>query len=144
MQALLRRGALAALLLLSHALPARAEPLTESDVAAIRSVIYRQLDAFRRDNAKAAFSLASPQLRAEFKTPEGFMREVRASRAPLFRSSSVAFRAVWILDDEVVQQVSVTDERGAVWSAYYPMERQKDGTWRTNGCRLVGKGAVSI
>jgi hypothetical protein len=38
---------------------------------------------------------------------------------------------------EVVQQVQVTDGAGTVWVAYYAMQRQKDGSWRMNGCHLV-------
>ena len=26
---------------------------------------------------------------------------------------------------------------GAVWLAYYAMQRQKDGRWRANGCHLA-------
>jgi hypothetical protein len=37
----------------------------------------------------------------------------------------------------VVQQVQVTDNTGLVWVAYYAMQKQKDGSWRTNGCHLV-------
>jgi hypothetical protein len=33
--------------------------------------------------------------------------------------------------------VRLTDRSGTVWHAYYAMQRQKDGSWRTNGCRLV-------
>jgi len=146
MKRVLLRGLVAALLvaLLGAAPPAAAERLSDADVVAIRSVIWQQLDAFRRDNARAAFLLASPQLRAEFKTPEAFMRDVRASRAPLLRLSTASFRALWILDHDVVQQVALTDGNGVTWSAYYPMQRQKDGSWRTNGCRLVPTGLVRI
>ena len=38
---------------------------------------------------------------------------------------------------DVVQQVQVTDRAGGVWVAYYAMQRQSDGSWRTNGCHLV-------
>jgi hypothetical protein len=36
-----------------------------------------------------------------------------------------------------VQQLQVTDSDGAVWLAYYAMQRQKDGSWRTSGCHLA-------
>lgn len=42
-----------------------------------------------------------------------------------------------VMGGEVVQQVQVTDRAGGVWLAYYAMQRQKDGSWRTNGCHLV-------
>ena len=120
-----------------------AQRVSEDDVLEIRSVIFRQIEALQRDNADEAFSLASPRLRAAFKTPENFMRDVRASLGPLYRSAALAFRTMLILDDEVVQQVKVTDRFGAAWSVFYPMQRQKDGTWRTNGIQLVREASVS-
>jgi hypothetical protein len=36
-----------------------------------------------------------------------------------------------------VQQVQIKDRAGSVWLAYYSMQRQQDGSWRTNGCHLV-------
>ena len=49
----------------------------------------------------------------------------------------VVFLQLVVMAPEVVQQVRVTDRAGAVWLAYYAMERQQDGTWRTHGCHLV-------
>jgi len=31
----------------------------------------------------------------------------------------------------------VTDRAGLQWRAYYAMQRQRDGSWKTNGCYLV-------
>jgi hypothetical protein len=49
----------------------------------------------------------------------------------------VAFLDLMVLGDEVVQQVQITDRAGLVWVAYYSMQRQRDGSWRTHGCHLV-------
>ena len=49
----------------------------------------------------------------------------------------VVFLQLVVMAPEVVQQVRVTDRAGAVWLAYYALERQQDGTWRTHGCHLV-------
>jgi Domain of unknown function (DUF4864) len=38
---------------------------------------------------------------------------------------------------DVVQQIQVVDRSGATWVAYYAMQRQRDGSWRTNGCHLI-------
>jgi hypothetical protein len=129
---------------LFFAAPAAAATISGEEVAEIRTVIYRQIEALRQDRAREAFALAAPQMRATFRSPEHFMRETRASYAPLYRSSSVAFKAVWIVDHEVVQQVSVTDASGAQWSAFYPMERQRDGSWKTRSWRLVPATQLSM
>ena len=52
--------------------------------------------------------------------------------------AAVSFLDLTVMGGEdVVQQVRVTDHAGAVWLAYYAMQRQKDGRWRANGCHLV-------
>src|SRR6267142_1934978 len=109
----------ALLLCLALAAPAIAQPgpalaqagVTPEDLAEIRAVIHRQIEAFRRDDAREAFALVSPGVQETFGTPERFL--------------------------DTVQQVQLTDRSGAVWLAYYGMQRQPDGSWRTNGCHLV-------
>ena len=123
---------------------AHAQAVTVADVLAIHSVIYRQMDALRRGNAGEAFLLTSPGIRQAFKTPENFMRDVRNQFTPLIRPSALAFSTLMIFDDDVIQQVRITDESRLTWSAHYPMQRQKDGSWRTNGCRLVRNALVSV
>ena len=33
--------------------------------------------------------------------------------------------------------MQISNRAGGVWLAYYSMQRQDDGSWRTNGCHLV-------
>jgi Domain of unknown function (DUF4864) len=111
--------------------------LTSTDVHEIRTVIHRQIDAFRRDDAHSAFALVSPGVQQAFGSPERFLDSVRMAYRAVYRPTSVAFLELIVMSAEVVQPVQVTDRSGAVWVAYYAMQRQKDGTWRTNGCHLV-------
>jgi hypothetical protein len=107
------------------------------DLAEIRAVINRQIDAFKRDDARGAFALVSPDVQEAFGTPERFLDVVRVSYRAVYRPAAVSFLGLTVLGTEAVQQVQLTDRSGAVWHAYYAMQRQKDGSWRTNGCRLV-------
>jgi hypothetical protein len=111
--------------------------VTGADLAAIRAVIHRQIDAFRRDDARSAFALVSPGVQQAFGTPERFLDTVRASYGAVYRPASVSFLELVVMGGDVVQPVQVTDRAGGVWLAYYAMQRQKDGSWRTNGCHLV-------
>lgn len=111
-----------------------------ADVAEIRAVIHRQIDAFRRDDARAAFALVAPGVQQTFGTPERFLDAVRVTYRPVYRPASVSFLELVVLGGEVVQQVQVIDRAGGRWVAYYAMQRQKDGSWRTNGCHLVQPG----
>ena len=114
-----------------------AERVTGDDAAQIRAVIHRQIDAFRRDDARSAFALVSPGVQQEFGTPERFLDTVRTSYRAVYRPASVSFLELVVMGGDVVQQVQVTDNAGSVWVAYYAMQKQKDGSWRTNGCHLV-------
>lgn len=111
--------------------------LTGADVYELRAVIQRQIDAFRRDDAHSAFALASPKVQQAFGSPERFLDTVRMAYRAVYRPASVAFLELIVMGGEVVQPVQLTERSGAVWIAYYGMQRQKDGTWRTSGCHLV-------
>jgi hypothetical protein len=111
--------------------------ISAADATEIRAVIHRQIDAFRRDDAQGAFALVSPGVQQAFGTPERFLDVVRASYRAVYRPASMAFLDLVVIDGEVVQQLQITDRAGAVWVAFYAMQRQRDGSWRTNGCHLV-------
>ena len=118
--------------------PAAADPrVTAADLAEIRAVIHRQIDALRRDDAQGAFALVSPAVQQAFGTPQRFLDEMRLAYRAVYRPASVSFRQPLLLSGDVVQQVQITDDAGALWLAYYAMQRQHDGSWRTNGCHLV-------
>jgi hypothetical protein len=111
--------------------------LTGADVYELRAVIQRQIDAFRRDDAHSAFALASPKVQQAFGSPERFLDTVRMAYRAVYRPASVAFLELIVMGGEVVQPVQLTERSGAVWVAYYGMQRQEDGAWRISGCHLV-------
>lgn len=121
-----------------------AAEVSADDSAAIRAVVREQLEAFARDDAARAFSLATPGIRARFGTPEAFLEMVRTAYPVVYRPRSVEFDASVIIEGEVMQPVRMIDAQGMAWIALYPMERQADGKWRINGCqlaRLTGRAA---
>lgn len=128
---------LAVLLLLMPAVCLADARVTSADAAEIRAVIDRQIDAFKRDDAQGAFALVSPGVQQTFRTPQRFLDVVRLAYRAVYRPANVSFLDMLVMGDDVVQQVQVTDRAGTVWVAYYAMERQRDGSWRTNGCHLV-------
>ena len=111
--------------------------LGEREVDAIRAVISRQMDAFKRDDAFAAFGFAAPSIQKMFGTPERFMTMVRRGYQPVYRPRSVAFRKIVTVDGKLVQPVFVVGPDGVPVTALYIMERQNDGEWRIAGCVLA-------
>jgi hypothetical protein len=133
---MLRRRFLVLLFFGFAAAPAAAQVPAE-DARAIRAVITEQLDAFARDDARHAFSLAATGIRERFGTPEAFIDMVRTGYPVVYRPRSVQFDDPVVAEGVVLQPVRMTDAAGAAWVALYPMERQPDGAWRINGCQLV-------
>jgi len=125
----------AALLLVTGLSSARAtEPVSAVDTKAIRAVVGAQLDAFAADDAKKAFSLAAPSIRAMFETPEKFVAMVRAGYPVVYRPASVTFlQPLWV-QRQLVLGVRLTDADGGQWLATYSLERQPDKSWRISGC----------
>lgn len=111
--------------------------ITTKDKAAIRDAISRQIAAFRRDDADAAFGLASPGIRATFGDAGRFIAMVRESYQAVYRPREVEFRDLLVQGGRFVQPVLVVGPDGVAKLALYPMERQRDGLWLIDGCYLI-------
>jgi hypothetical protein len=126
----------------SHAGPDQQEP-TAADWDAIQDVITSQLEAFKRDDATAAYSFAAPSIQKQFHTPGEFMQMVRTGYSAVYRPGSVRFLDHFVVSGQVVQPLEIVTSGDEVVVAFYVMERQPDGSWRIAGCMLEGSAAVS-
>ena len=103
----------------------------------MRAVIQAQFDAFAADDAKRAFSYATPQLREAFGSADRFIEVVRSAYPVVYRHATVGFLKPERVDGSLVQGVHLTDERGVLWLALYRLERQRDKSWRISACQLL-------
>jgi DNA-binding transcriptional LysR family regulator len=131
----MRKAFLAVLLALFCAGPARAQ--SESDLASIRSVIERQVEAFRAHDGKAAFAFASDGIKAMFGTPERFMEMVRQGYGAIYAPRSFAFTEARAEDERVLQIVEFDGLDGSAIAALYEMARQPDGSFKIAGVHLL-------
>jgi hypothetical protein len=131
------RAILLSVCLFGASIVAQAADVSRQDTLAIHAVITEQLDAFTRDDAPRAFSLATPQIRAQFDTPAAFIAMVRAAYPVVYRRKTVQFENPVNVEGEIIQPVRMTDAEGRVWIALYPMQREANGGWRINGCQLA-------
>ncbi|WP_342237742.1 DUF4864 domain-containing protein [Inquilinus sp. OTU3971] len=113
------------------------------DRTAIVGVIQKQLDAFQGDRAAEAFGYASPDIQHMFGTPDNFLAMVRQGYPPVYRPRSVDFRELVTSEGRIVQKVLFVGPDGVPVIAEYVMERQPDGSWRIDGCRLDRSGDQS-
>ena len=118
------------------AAPGEAPP-TAADQAAIRSVISAQIDAFRRDDADAAYRIASPQIETRFANATNFLAMVKLTYPIVYRAHDVDFGPVVRQNGAIVQQVGLVGDDGARAVALYTMEHDANGAWRVDGCVLA-------
>ena len=135
---ILGAGAVAMTLLIGTA---SAEDLT---AASSRAIIERQLDAFERDDAEAAYALAAPTIKQMFGDADQFMTMVRDHYAPVYRHRSVEFGAFAESGDEASLQATLVDNDNVVWTALYSFRRVPNGDWLISGCVLVRADGSAI
>ena len=100
--------------------------------AAIRSVISRQIEAFKADDFVTAFEFASPAIRQMFGSPDRFGAMVREGYPMVWRPEDLRFSELREEDGRMVQSVLVTDQAGALYVLEYDMVPGSDG-WQING-----------
>jgi hypothetical protein len=115
---------------------AQPPPLVEADHTAIQTVITRQIEAFRQDDAAAAFAFASPAIQGKFGTPEIFLRMVQTAYPPVYRPRHVVFKELQLMHGVLTQSVLLVGPDGVPVMAFYIMQQQLDGAWKIDGCYL--------
>ena len=126
------------------ALAGGAAAQSDSDRAAVQTIIEKQLGAFLRDDAATAYSFASPGIKEMFPSEEIFMDMVRRGYQPVYRPRSHAFGAMRETGQGIEQIVDLVDAAGQEWTALYTLERQPDGSWKITGCFLLKKPGESV
>jgi len=132
------------ILMLTFALATGAASAAEAPPPEARALIERQLDAFARDDAAAAYAMAAPGIRSIFPDADTFMTMVKTNYAPVYRHRSVEFGSATRDGDKVEQLLTLVDPDNQVWSALYKIERQSDGSWATTGCLLIKSSQSSL
>jgi hypothetical protein len=107
-----------------------------------RTIIQRQLDAFKQNDADSAFSLASPGLRETYANPHNFMDSVRSGETPFFKRRMVEYHDFVTAGDDAAQSVVLVDDDSYVWTIVYKLSRQPDGSWLIDGVMLVKSDAL--
>ena len=117
--------------------PADRPTLPAKEWKAIQKVIADQLHALKAGDGAQAMTFAAPGIRAQFGTPENFLRMVREGYAPLLAARYTQFLEGAVIDGAVVQPLRLVLPDDTVLVALYQMQRQPDGRWRIAGCVLA-------
>lgn len=111
---------------------------TEDPAGMAKGVIEQQITAFLNDDAVAAYSFASPEIKSVFPNADRFFEMVKKSYGPVYRPGNYAFGRNKISPDGAVafQEVLISAPDGKDWAVYYELKRQKDGNFAINGVRM--------
>jgi len=111
----------------------------------LKSIISRQIEAFRKNDGATAFGFASLQLRAIFQSPDRFMEMVRRQYAPVYRPEKFRFGQTSLeTAGRPVQIVDIVDQHGRLWRAVYAFVQHPDGTWRIAGVQLEKRPGSNV
>ncbi len=136
MQALVRLLGILLVLAVLAIRPAGAQT-SDADQAAIRQVIQSQMAAFQKDDGPTAYGYASPAIQEKFVNPDIFLEMVKTGYPAVYHPREVEFRELKVESGRLLQEVFVVGPDGNPALAIYEMQRQPDGSWRINGCRLT-------
>lgn len=109
----------------------------EEPIDTAQGIIQNQIDAFLNDDAKTAYSFASPSIRGKFATEEAFFDMVKKGYAPVYRPGNFAFGRSKVTGEMVVQEVLISGPDGKDWTALYQLLKQPDGSYKINGVHIV-------
>lgn len=134
--------ALAACLYIS-ALPGHAGAQEPATLA--QDIIAQQIEAFLNDDAKSAYSFASPTIRQKFPDEASFFEMVKRGYAPVYRPGNYGFGRSKVSGDVILQEVLISGSGGKHWTAIYQLLRQPDGSYKINGVHMApSKGGSDI
>lgn len=114
-------------------------PALADDASDIKTAISSQLEAFRTGDKDAAYSYASPKIKAMFPSSDVFMSMVERGYDPVYHSRNVVFGEMKPEGAGFRQEVFLTDTGGQSWVASYTLERQPDGSMKITGV-FIRKG----
>lgn len=109
----------------------------EEPVDTAQGIIQSQIEAFLNDDAKTAYSFASPTIRGKFQSESAFFDMVKKGYAPVYRPGNFAFGRSKVEGDMVVQEVLISGPDGKDWTALYQLVKQPDGSYKINGVHMV-------
>jgi hypothetical protein len=85
----------------------------------------------------AAFALESPDLQAQYGTPDALRDDVTAHYAPFPAIASAEFIDIVTFRGLPTYRVTLADDDGSTTTAHYLVRRLDDGSLRIAGCVLV-------
>ena len=102
----------------------------------VRNTISSQIDAFRQNDIKKAYTFAAPNIQDQFPSPEVFGLMVRNGYPVIWRPKSFKFTKFKDLGNSCIQRVLFQSFDGSLESYDYILEKN-DGSWKIAGVLTI-------
>ena len=132
------------LISLSFLSQAKAQSLSDLDKIRVKQTVQNQLDAFARDDFKAAYSYASPSIKKIFQSYSDFEVMIKNSYQAVYRPKSIDFGVVQSVETGAVLKVYLVDPEGAFVTAEYELKKQDNNLWLISSCILIKNASEQI
>jgi hypothetical protein len=120
------------------------DEITKQDRVAIRAVVQAQLEALAADDADTAFALTTADTRSKLGDPATFLQIIKEQFQPIYHHRRAIFSMPEIMAGRILQVVRLTDGDSSVWLAAFLMQKDQDGNWKVDDCKLFETSSVSI
>jgi hypothetical protein len=107
-----------------------------AETMATQSVIRDQLNAFKSGDVNRAYSHAAPNVTKIFPDVERFTSMLKNGYGAIWHSDSFVFGRNTVINNEIYQEVIITDPTGGQWQAVYTLKQQEDGSWKITGVKM--------
>ena len=103
---------------------------------AVRHTISSQIDAFKKNDIKKAYSFASPNIQAQFPSPDIFGLMVRNGYPIIWKPKSYKFTTFKDLGSSCIQRVLFQSYDGSIESYDYILEKNGN-LWKIAGVLTI-------
>ena len=102
----------------------------------VQEIISSQIDAFKQNDFKRAYTFAAPNIQAQFPSPEVFGLMVRNGYPVIWRPKSFKFTEFKDLGNRCIQRVLFQSYNGSLETYDYILEKN-DNVWKIAGVLTI-------
>ena len=102
----------------------------------VQDTISSQIDAFKQNDIKKAYTFAAPNIQAQFPSPEVFGLMVRNGYPVIWRPKNFKFTKFKDLGNRCIQRVLFQSYKGSLESYDYILEKS-DNVWKIAGVLTI-------
>lgn len=121
-----------------------AAPAEEASRDPVHNVIQKQMAAFERHDAEAAYSFITAHVKEKYPDPVNFLAHIRYDFSPLYDHKDFKFLPRSHDGDAAVQKIELRNRHGEEAEAVFRVIQQPDGVWLIDSFAVMNGDENSI